>query len=293
MKWAGIVLGALGAFVLAATVHPRLAGAALVLAGAALAYRRSKRLSGAVIVAGLLAAGFGAWSVSERPLPPASVDLPAGQYRGVSGDPLGLVRARVVIREGGHLIFAELHSHKVWGVDEATLIRESRRALRLQDVAEAPDPESDPTAGRLALEALADALSGNAPREEPTVPDGAQVLRRGDTYWGMFPNEFDHACPLAEVPDGTWTGKSSNPEYPAIVAIKVKARRLVDVVLTSFYHSDHGDAALTRLPHEMVAQQRIDVDIVTGATRTSYILRSAAFHACREALETKKVTGGR
>ena len=283
-RWGGVALVVLGSALLSVTVHPRVVGAGLVLVGAAVNFTRARRL--ALVLAGLgaAAAAFGLWSFRARALPATSANLPAGQYRGQSGDPAGLVRARVVIREGGHLIFAELHSHHMWGVDEETLTRESRRALTLQRVPDAPDPASDPASGRLALQALAEALSGQAPREEPVVPDGATVLRRGDTYWGMFPNEFDHSCPLADLPDGTWSGTSSNPEYPAIVAIKIKAKRLVDVVLTSFYHSDHGDAAIEKLPHEMVAQQRIDVDIVTGATRTSYILRSAVYHACRSAL---------
>ena len=53
-----------------------------------------------------------------------------------------------------------------------------------------------------------------------------------------------------------------------------------------FRASSYGQPAVDALPGRMVDENRVDVDVFSGATRTSYILRSAVFHACRAALKS-------
>ena len=99
----------------------------------------------------------------------------------------------------------------------------------------------------------------------------------------MFPSEFDHRCSVNDAPDGRWVGQSSNPAYPATVALTIQAGRIQQVEVLDHRASYRGDKALTELPAKVVAEQNTNIDVISGATRTSLILRSAVFHACQEA----------
>lgn len=274
-----------GTAVLALTPHGPWVGGAVVLLGVLLARKGGAR--GSLLARlGLLAlsgAAFGLWNFSDLEVSDMRPPLEAGQYTARSGDLLGLVEARAVLREGGILIFAEAHAPPLLGLDPATLVSEARRVLRLQSVPSAPAPQSDPVTGRLVLTALAAALSGATPRQDPVMPEGSWTDEDRNSYWGMFPNEFDHRCELESLSDGEYAGTSSNPSFPARVSIEVRDGRLRAVRIDAFRRSEHGARAATELPRRMVARNRVDVDVVSGATRSSWILRSAVYHACRAA----------
>lgn len=261
--------------------------AALVtLGGLAVGWQRKRVLAacGALLVlsAGARLINFDLQKVETLPLQ----ELTPGQYTAHSGDLLKLVTVRVVIREGGHLIFAEAHALPIAGLDQQTLYQEPYRALLHQTVPPTIDAQSDPFTAKLVKSALSRALSGEVDREDPTVPDGARrVDSGGDTYWGMFPNEFDHRCDLSKAPDGRFIGKSSNPDFPATVAITIAVGKITSVEVLDHRASHRGDGALDQLPARIVSQQNTQVDVVSGSTRTSYILRSAVFHACHAALQ--------
>lgn len=261
-------------------------GLALAGVGAlVLGWRRKTTLAvcGALIV---LSGGARLLNFEQRELQTLPLqDLTPGQYTGHSADLLKLVTVRVVVREGGHLIFAEAHALPIAGLDQQTLYVEPYRALLHQKVPPTIDPNSDPFTAQLVSSALRHALSGDVKREDPTLPDGARrVDSGGDTYWGMFPNEFDHRCDLSKAPDGHFIGKSSNPDFPATVAITIKAGKIIEVEVLDHRASHRGDGALSQLPARVVSEQNTQVDVVSGSTRTSYILRSAIFHACHAAL---------
>jgi len=210
--------------------------------------------------------------------------LEPGQYSTKSDDLAKLVTVRIVIREGGHLIFAEAHAAPGVGLDEGTLYREPHRALFYQGVPPAPDPKSDPTTAAIVYHALAKAMSGTIPREEPQLPEGAAQWGNGDTYWGMFPSEFDHRCALSTAKDGIWEGISSNPQFPTRVRVTIAANKLANIEVLQKWHSEYGRAAFEQLPARMIDRQEVNLDAVSGATRSSLIIRSAVWNACQNAI---------
>ena len=213
--------------------------------------------------------------------------LEAGQYTAKSDDLARLVTARVVIREGGHLIFAEAHAAPGVGLDEATLYREPHRALFYQGIPPAADPKSDPVTAAVVYNALAKAMSGDSPRQSPEVPGGATQWGDGDTYWGMFPSEFDHRCDLSKAHNGSYEGESTNPHFPTRVRIRIVDNQLVNIEVLQKWHSQYGKAAFEQLPARMLEQQEVNLDAVSGATRSSLIIRSAVFSACQKAISAQ------
>lgn len=240
----------------------------------------------AIIPTGFLALrtlNFGVTAVA-----PPIATLAAGQYDADSPDLLGLVHVRAVVRApitpsgSATLILVDAHAPLWLGFDDATLKRESQRALEAQGVPAAPSPASDPGTAHLVHGALARAL--NASPTPPELPDGATQQGALDTYYAMFPQEFAHACDFSKVPSGSFEGTSSNPGFPSRVRITVVAGALKRVEVLDSKFSEYGRPAFETLPAKMVEQSRADVDVVAGATRSSWILRSAVFHACQAGL---------
>ncbi len=165
---------------------------------------------------------------------------------------------------------------------------EPHRALFFQGLPPDIDERSDPATARLIHHTLAKALSGESEREEPRIPEGVRVEGGVDSYWAMFPNEFDHRCDLSKVPDGAWRGESSSPKWSVEVEIEVRDHTLVDVRVLKKWSSGHGSRAFAELPAKMVQKNTTDVDVISGATRSSLLIRSAAYHACQAALAAQK-----
>ena len=274
---AGLLLGTPLLLPLAAV--PMALGLALALPGSR--WRIGVAVLALALGAALLLRPLG---LDVREYTPALSSLAPGQYVARSDDPLHLVTARIVVREGGALIFAEAHALPFVGLDAETLRREPRRALFFQGLAPRPEPGADPMTLRLVRNALSHALSGDMPREDPVLPEGAWAVDGGgDTFWGMFPSEFDHRCEFSGVPDGQIVGRSSNPTYPATVRVTVAGGRPVRIEVLDGRYSEHGRPAFEQLPARMVASGTPEVDIISGAPRSSLILKSAVFHACRAA----------
>lgn len=292
LAFGGLLIG-LGVLLLALT--PQSAFITLLFVGAGgglLAWSRRAGHRARLVVGALLVLAYALrlFNLSAEVPEASSVSLQAGQYTASSDDLLRLVTVRVVVRAGGALIFAEAHAPPLLGFDRGTLQLEPRRALFFQSLPASADPTSDPVTARLVRNALSKALSGASPREDPVLPPGARAIDgKQDTYWGMFPSEFDHRCDLSQVADGAYEGTSSNPSFPATVRIRVQRGRLVHVDVLKKWSSGHGEAAFRDLPKRMVEKNEVAVDAVSGATRSSLILRSAVFHACRAA---RRAPGG-
>jgi uncharacterized protein with FMN-binding domain len=287
VKSSGITIAIIGAALLAFTAHSIWLGLGLLAVGAILVWRVKPELSVVVRIVALavVAWAVGDWSRNPIVTPTRIVVGQAGQYQASSPDLLGLVKVRVVTRPAAQapplLIFAEAHSLPFLGIDQSTLKYEVARTLEHQGVPRDRDPRSEPLTAGLVRAALSVAISGKRPREEPIVPPGAWSNGKGaDSYWGMFPDEYSHNCLFEKVPDGRHEGQSSNPHFPGRVALSVSGGKLERVEVVSIRASGHGQKAVSEIPRQMVEQQRIDVDVISGATRTSYILRSAAFNAC-------------
>lgn len=82
---------------------------------------------------------------------------------------------------------------------------------------------------------------------------------------------------LAQVADGTYTGGCDVGLVSAQVEVTVEDGALVEVTLTE-YRSLLGRGA-EALPEAMVAQQRVDVDAVSGATESSTVIKKAVANA--------------
>lgn len=282
----GVTLMLLASGVVATTLIDPLIGVAVVFVGVALAIPSSGLKLAAATMAVIPSVALVARTLNFRPVgdDPVLANLAPGEYVSDSGDLFGWITVRVVLRgepgaAAARVIFAEAHAPAILGFHAYTLTREARRLLELQAVPKAPDPQSEPATAIAVLGAFRRALSGAVAPQAPTVPDGGTA----ESYWGMFPNEFDHRCNVAIARDGDYDGVSSNPNHPARVRVSFRGGRIMRVEVLDGHHSEYGAPAFASLPTAMANENRVDVDVVSGATRSSWILRSAAYDACRKA----------
>lgn len=75
---------------------------------------------------------------------------------------------------------------------------------------------------------------------------------------------------LAKVPDGTYEGSADGLMGPIRVSVTVAGGKIVSVTILSQNETPSiASGALQNIPKAIVAQQKIDVDAVSGATFTS------------------------
>lgn len=98
----------------------------------------------------------------------------------------------------------------------------------------------------------------------------------------LFSGSLAAATPALK--DGTYTGTGSGRNGEITVELTVKAGKLATVnVVRHGETAGISDAALARVPAEIVAQQSTTVDAVTGATMTSEGIKAAVADAIRRA----------
>lgn len=98
----------------------------------------------------------------------------------------------------------------------------------------------------------------------------------------LFSGTLAAATPALK--DGTYTGTGSGRNGEITVELTVKAGKLATVnVVRHGETAGISDAALARVPAEIVAQQSTAVDAVTGATMTSEGIKAAVADAIRQA----------
>lgn len=98
----------------------------------------------------------------------------------------------------------------------------------------------------------------------------------------LFSGSLAAATPALK--DGTYTGTGSGRNDEITVELTVKAGKLATVnVVRHGETAGISDAALARVPAEIVAQQSTAVDAVTGATMTSEGIKAAVADAIRQA----------
>ena len=88
----------------------------------------------------------------------------------------------------------------------------------------------------------------------------------------------------AALKDGTWKGQGQGRNGAVVVEMTVKSGHIADVKVVK--HSETAgisDAALARIPGEIVQAQSTGVDAVTGATMTSNGIKGAVANAIRAA----------
>lgn len=80
----------------------------------------------------------------------------------------------------------------------------------------------------------------------------------------------------AAIQDGTFEGTANGKNGPVTVAVTIKAGKIANVkVVKSGESAMIGDAAIARIPAEIVARQSLGVNNVAGASLTSMAIREA------------------
>lgn len=88
----------------------------------------------------------------------------------------------------------------------------------------------------------------------------------------------------AAIQDGTFEGTANGKNGPVTVAVTIKAGKIADVkVVKSGESAMIGDAAIARVPAEIVANQSLRVNNVAGATLSSMAIQAAATEAVKKA----------
>lgn len=87
----------------------------------------------------------------------------------------------------------------------------------------------------------------------------------------------------AAVEDGTYEGSANGKNGPVTVAVTMKAGKIADVkVVKSGESAMISDVAIARVPAEIVKNQSLRVNNVSGATLTSMAIQAAATNAVKE-----------
>ena len=93
----------------------------------------------------------------------------------------------------------------------------------------------------------------------------------------------------AAVQDGTFEGTANGKNGPVTVAVTIKAGKITNVkVVKSGESAMIGDAAIARIPSEIVARQSLRVNNVAGATLSSMAIQAAATNAVKAAGGTRR-----
>jgi uncharacterized protein with FMN-binding domain len=86
-----------------------------------------------------------------------------------------------------------------------------------------------------------------------------------------------------EIADGIYEGHYAIVPDSARVRVAVRDGRIVSVVLLEHHSAFVGDEAAYTIPGRIVEAQSTDVDVVTGATRSSHVIMNAVEMALSKA----------
>lgn len=110
---------------------------------------------------------------------------------------------------------------------------------------------------------------------------GAAYLRSVQQYQRTVAAMTFREPELAAIPDGTYTGTCDVRFIRASVAVTVRNGRIERIDLLE-HKNGRGQPAEAVLD-EITAEQRVDVDAVTGATNSSSVLKKAVENALERA----------
>lgn len=82
---------------------------------------------------------------------------------------------------------------------------------------------------------------------------------------------------MATVEDGEYFGSSDVGFVSAKVRVLVENHVLIEIELLE--HNNGRGAAAEVLPDEMIKEQRVDLDTITGATSSSKVIMEAVYNA--------------
>ena len=106
------------------------------------------------------------------------------------------------------------------------------------------------------------------------------------SYQNKVRNTIITEVDLSEISDGTYIGEYDVDYIYAKVEVTVKSGEVVAVTILEHRH-DRGESA-ERIVGDIVAEQKINVDGITGATNSSTVIKKAVENALNyEKLEDK------
>ncbi len=115
---------------------------------------------------------------------------------------------------------------------------------------------------------------------------GASVTSRSvqDAAYAALKKAGGGAPTDLKLKDGVYTASASGHGAPLTVEVTTKADRIADVKVVHAMETPYvGDDAMKRIPREMVQQQTLNVDAITGATMTSQAVINAVHQALAKA----------
>lgn len=86
---------------------------------------------------------------------------------------------------------------------------------------------------------------------------------------------------VTKVPDGTFEGSCDVGYIYAKVAVEVKGGKLINIKLLA--HQNERGKKAEQITDDMVAAQSLEVDAISGATRSSFVIKKAVENALKNA----------
>lgn len=106
---------------------------------------------------------------------------------------------------------------------------------------------------------------------------GLSYLKRYNDYKSEVADIKIKEVNLNEIEDGVYVGEYDVDFISAKVQVELKDNQIKDIEFIE-YHHDRGEKAKSIL-QDMVDEQRIDVDTISGATNSSKVIQKAVENA--------------
>ncbi len=106
---------------------------------------------------------------------------------------------------------------------------------------------------------------------------GLWYLHNVYTYQNLVKNLTITEVNLSEIADGIYTGDCNVNFIYAKVQVTVNAGQITDI--TILQHKNDRGAAAEAITQQMVAEQKITVDEISGATNSSRVIQKAVENA--------------
>ena len=111
---------------------------------------------------------------------------------------------------------------------------------------------------------------------------GAVYLKNVEDYKQAVKETTFDEINISDVSDGVYIGEYDVNFIYAKVEVRVQNGEITDIIILEHRH-EHGKAAETVI-NEIVDEQRIDVDAVSGATNSSIVIKKAVENALKSGL---------
>ena len=108
---------------------------------------------------------------------------------------------------------------------------------------------------------------------------GLSYLARINNYKNAVNNLSFEEVDVSKLADGTYTGECNVDVIYAKVEVIIADGRITDIALLE--HRNERGAPAESIIGNMLAEQRVDVDAISGATNSSKVIKKAVENALR------------